>query len=377
MKKIIYAILVFSLWSLVLGLILVAGPKGCAVPAEGVTEKFGKVSSGKQYIRLAGADRYATAVEVSKYGWPNGAKDIIITRGDNFPDGLAGAALAGKHYAPILLTWPSELPEVTKEEIKRLHPKEAYILGCGQAISNNVEGQVNNLGVKTYIVPPSFIMSMSTSSFDRYDTAEEIARFTSSEKEEGYFEPLISEIAFAANGENFPDALCASSWSAYKGYPILYVNKNDTYYVRRYTEEITKTLYILGGSDVVPFDKPENYHLAPGGETIRLAGEDRYETSKAIAENSPLPKEGVIISTGENFPDGLVAGPFHKIKTNAQGNKYHVFYRILLVKKDSVPEPIKQYLNKNKSWLKEVYIMGETDVVSEKVVNEIKSIVGQ
>ena len=54
-------------------------------------------------IRLAGVDRYRTAVAISQEGWKSSDYAILV-RGDDFADALCAGPLAGKYDAPILFT---------------------------------------------------------------------------------------------------------------------------------------------------------------------------------------------------------------------------------------------------------------------------------
>ena len=60
-------------------------------------------AAGDPIPRIYGGDRYETAVKVSRVGWDQGST-VILTRGDDFADALAGTPLAYAKDAPILLT---------------------------------------------------------------------------------------------------------------------------------------------------------------------------------------------------------------------------------------------------------------------------------
>ena len=61
--------------------------------------------------RLAGSDRYATSVQVSRSAY--GSSDsVFIATGTNFPDGLAGGPVAALLPGPLLLVSPTQLPGV-------------------------------------------------------------------------------------------------------------------------------------------------------------------------------------------------------------------------------------------------------------------------
>src|SRR5690606_27421362 len=65
----------------------------------------------EKFDRIHGDDRYETSIEVSKAGWGKGSTShVIIAIGTNYPDALAGAPLAKKLNAPILLTKKDSVP---------------------------------------------------------------------------------------------------------------------------------------------------------------------------------------------------------------------------------------------------------------------------
>lgn len=83
------------------------------------TDYVAKVDRPTFVKRLAGLDRYETAVQVSKQGWDT-AETVIIVRGDDFADALAAAPLAYKYNAPILLTQTDSLNTDTKKKLSVL-----------------------------------------------------------------------------------------------------------------------------------------------------------------------------------------------------------------------------------------------------------------
>lgn len=68
--------------------------------------------------RLAGLNRYETAIEISQAAFPedDSVDNVVLARGDDFPDALAGVPLANDLEAPILLTRTGDLRENTEEE---------------------------------------------------------------------------------------------------------------------------------------------------------------------------------------------------------------------------------------------------------------------
>ena len=83
-----------------------------------------------QVQRRSGPDRYSTAVAVNK-GSFRVADTVFLATGSNFPDALAGSALAGNSVwkAPIYLVEKECVPVGVLDEISRLEPTEIYFLG--------------------------------------------------------------------------------------------------------------------------------------------------------------------------------------------------------------------------------------------------------
>lgn len=96
----------------------------------------------EQY-RFAGNTRYETAVEVAKAYKDVLKMDIdtvVLVSGEDFPDGLTAAEIAGEEKAAVLLTNTKTLNASTKkfiEENKNI--KNVIILGGNAAVSEEVE----------------------------------------------------------------------------------------------------------------------------------------------------------------------------------------------------------------------------------------------
>ncbi|NHZ70809.1 MAG: hypothetical protein GWP18_04125 [Proteobacteria bacterium] len=89
--------------------------------------------------RLAGPNRYQTAISVSKEIFPNAlASDtVFVATGANFPDALGGAAVAGHLGSPVLLVGDT-LPHSVSSEIGRLDPATIYVVGGSSVIPDLV-----------------------------------------------------------------------------------------------------------------------------------------------------------------------------------------------------------------------------------------------
>ncbi len=98
-------------------------------------------ATGKSAMRLAGANRYATAAAVARQSVSItegfSIQDIYITTGLNYPDALSGGVLAGIQRHPLLLTHPDGCPDGTADFLddNKLAISYLWILGGTGAIS--------------------------------------------------------------------------------------------------------------------------------------------------------------------------------------------------------------------------------------------------
>ncbi|WP_109472944.1 cell wall-binding repeat-containing protein [Ornithinimicrobium cavernae] len=98
--------------------------------------------------RVAGDDRYSTALAVSQRVFGTDRPAVMLATGRGWPDALAAGATARHTRGPILLTTGSRLSAGTNAELTRLSPNTAYVLGGRSAQSNEVPRLVQKrLGV--------------------------------------------------------------------------------------------------------------------------------------------------------------------------------------------------------------------------------------
>ena len=99
---------------------------------------------GLEVVRVAGATRHSTAVEVFRlaereFGWNLG--NVTLTRGDGFADAVAGANASGRRKAPLLLTvGPDDLGSATRELLRsgKGTVRTMDVLGDATAVSDAV-----------------------------------------------------------------------------------------------------------------------------------------------------------------------------------------------------------------------------------------------
>lgn len=89
---------------------------------------------GFSVTRYGGADRYATTALINSAFFDAGTTDtILMATGRNFPDALAGAALAGSLGAPLYITESGCVPTQVHDSIEALSASKRAILG-GEAV---------------------------------------------------------------------------------------------------------------------------------------------------------------------------------------------------------------------------------------------------
>ena len=240
-------------------------------------------------IRLAGSDRYETAYAVAEQMKLNKGKEkfdnIVVASGENYPDALSGNYLAFRKKAPMLLTNQYEVDN-TAEYIKNsIEPNgTVYILGQTSAVPASLEQKLQGINIKRI------------GGSDRFETNLLILKEARVHGEE-----LI-----VCSGLNFPDAVSASAANK----PILLADDKLSASQKNYLSTIDPLkVYFIGGDKAVTKTVRDEFT----GDTVRLAGTDRFETSRLIAENLFLSHpDRVILASGLNFPDALVGGAFNQ-----------------------------------------------------------------
>ncbi len=294
--------------------------------------------------RISGANRYATAACISKEGWAT-SSTVILARGDDFPDALAGAPLAYKFNCPILLTNSTFLSAETEAEIQRLGATEVVILGGTGAISSAVEKKLTNMGLKRRRIAGK----------NRFETASLIAKEIGSS----------SQTAVIASGLNFPDALAISSYAAKIGAPIL-LSRETTLTAETISTlaslGITNTI-VVGGTGVIS-PSVETYLSQNGHNPVRIGGANRFETSALIAYTYFQSPSIAYVATGTDFPDALAAAPL-AAKRNAP---------LVLVEKEKLPASVSDYIRAYAANLQGVYLLGGEGPISAEVARRICAI---
>jgi peptidoglycan/xylan/chitin deacetylase (PgdA/CDA1 family)/putative cell wall-binding protein len=154
--------------------------------------------------RLAGGDRYGTAVAISRSRFVPGPLRLYLATGEVFADALTAGGAAAVHGAPLLLTRPTDLPIEVIVELLRLRPVEVIVVGGAAAIGDRVLAQV------AAHLPTSATRRLAGP--DRYATAVAV-------NQDSF--PATSPAVLLASGVEAADALVASPAAGRLAWPLL------------------------------------------------------------------------------------------------------------------------------------------------------------
>lgn len=287
--------------------------------------------------RFAGVTAEGTAVKISQATFTTGADTVILAQANQFPDALAGAPLAYKLQAPILLSPSSGLTEEVRAELVRLAPKTVYLLGGTAALSGTIEAELR----QKYDVK-------RLSGYTAEGTAVAIARELGTKGK-----------AIVASVRYFQDALVISAWAARQGIPILLTEPStlseDAQTVLRELN-VTQTI-VIGGTAVVGANVM-NSLPSPN----RISGETAYDTAAAVLKTYPPISAKLEMATGENYPDAL---------TGAVRAAFYGTMVVLVPTNSDIPSSLATLLN---SWQgKQVEEFGGVLALPENVVQTVES----
>ncbi|RQD76764.1 MAG: hypothetical protein D5R97_04070 [Candidatus Syntrophonatronum acetioxidans] len=282
--------------------------------------------------RVAGQDRYATSAAISRL-ISNPAETVILARGDDYADALAGAPLAEALKATLLLTRTEGLPSSIERELDKLKPRKVIILGGVKAVSARQE---ESLQAKGYQVD-------RIAGANRYDTAAEIAYQLAIFKGGGIREGVV------VTGESFPDALAAGAYAAREGIPIIPVRRDNL------PGEIENLLNVLDLDNVIVIGgeaavSSKVYHET--GASRRVYGADRYRTAVAVARELMPSATSLVLARGDDFADAL-GGSLLAVRRRGT---------ILLSYPDRLPSPVAEKIDRNN--YQTLYLLGGPGALS-------------
>ncbi|MDY4129087.1 MAG: cell wall-binding repeat-containing protein [Peptostreptococcus porci] len=299
--------------------------------------------------RISGNDRYDTSVEIAKviastYNESDN-KVSVFASGESFSDSLSAGCLASEYNAPLLLVKKNEITGSVREFYSKYLKYDTFLVGGKNTISENVEKQIK----KDLLTEIASFERLSDK--NRFDTAIKVFQQILTKRRI----IAVGDVSNLYNPDQFSDALTAT--------PFLYQrskNGNVEILLPNFPERIISVDTVFGGIDSVPTPKL-------GKEKLRLAGEDRYKTAVEVAKAYKtmlnMDIDTVVITSGEDYPDALCAGPLASNKKAA----------ILLTNSKKLNVDTKEYIKSNPN-IKNIIIVGGENSVSKDVEQELLDI---
>lgn len=248
--------------------------------------------------RLAGATRYETADAIAATGFKQ-SDWVVIASGESFPDALSASALAGALDAPVLLSRPDAVSDALAARIKALGAKRAVLVGSESVLSSSLASQVKDL------VSEHEVRRLGGA--NRYDTSLSVLRDAPGKLG---FEKW-SDTVIVASGEGPYDALSASPVAYRLQAPVVLTGTDglDKDMVKELRAAGFKSALLIGGENVMPVKVESQLKSL---SLTRLAGANRYDTSAEVVDyalrKKILKADGVVLASGENYPDALAGG---------------------------------------------------------------------
>lgn len=290
--------------------------------------------------RIAGADRYEAAANISKASFTSGVPVAFIASGAVFTDALSGAPVATKQGGPMLLVRSSEIPSVVQTELRRLAPRKIVVLGGPASVSATVATQLEgftNGEVERWMGQ------------DRYEASAQISQAS--------FTPGV-RTAYVASGQVFPDALSGGPVAGIDKSPMLLTDDENlpTAIADELDRLNPRKIVVLGGPASVSDDVLADLTLYTTGLVERYWGSDRYEASASISQESFAPGVSVAyVAYGQVFSDALAGAPVAGINGGP----------MLLVDDTRIPSAIASELRRLQP--RRIVVLGGTASVSTAV----------
>lgn len=301
--------------------------------------------------RIAGDNRYETAVEISQKGFAEAgsASAVVLARSDDYADALAGAPLAAHVGGPLLLTPSGVLQNDTKAEIERVLAEDGtvYVLGGEAAIGADVVAELEELDYTVERIAGE----------NRYGTSVAVAEEVGDE--DG---PVL-----LSTGWNYPDALAAGAAAAHQDGVVLLTSGSVV------PDEVETHLGGLPDADIYAVGGPGARAAAASEiEATTIIGGDRYDTAVRVAaeffhdgEDAP---DGAVLATGWEFADALAGGAW----SGSQGRP------VLLTATNVLPDVTADYIAARSTGEETftVSVLGGQNAVSGNILEALQGAFG-
>lgn len=192
--------------------------------SEDIERGLANIGGIKNISRIAGENRYDTCQKIFNHAKK---KSLILASGEKFPDALATSSILDQ--AGLLLTKSGQLPSEVQAAIEALNHDNFLIVGGENSVQEGLASGIANQF--------QYASHTRISGNNRYETSAKIG------------ERLVSSTVILASGENFPDALAASTLAQKIEAPILLVSKDkiDQSVIDYFKNHNIKKVLVVGG----------------------------------------------------------------------------------------------------------------------------------
>lgn len=192
--------------------------------SEDIEKGLANIAGIKNISRIAGETRYDTCQKIFSQAKK---KSLVLASGEIFPDALATSSILDQ--AGLLLTRSGQLPSEAQAAIKDLNHDNFLIVGGENSVQESLATSISN--------QYQYASHTRISGNNRYETSAKIG------------ERLVSSTVILASGENFPDALAASTLAQKIDSPILLVSKDkiDQSVIDYFKKHNIKKSLVVGG----------------------------------------------------------------------------------------------------------------------------------
>ena len=282
---------------------------------------------------LEGPDRYETAIQVSKQGFPGGAPAAVLVSGNDYPDALCAGPLAGAYGGSLLYVPTDGLITDLQAELTRLHPAQVFMVGFTNGTP--VEGQVKAVLSQTTVT--------LLAGPDRYQTAALVAQQVKAKR------GTITKVVVAP-ADDFAQALAVGALAAAQGWPILLVPTSGDV-----PQATIQAFASLGATSALEVGTSTRLPIA---DVEHEQGADAYQTAALLAQyglKHGLSFTHTALATGESFADALCAGPY---LAKDKG-------MLLLTSNDEVPPATAGLLNAQSTHIHTLDVIGLPELAKE------------
>lgn len=342
---------------------MIAAVAMTATPALAADWPDGSIRVALDAGRIAGADRYATAVATARHGFPEwtGVTHVVIASGENrsIADALAAGGLVWAYDAPLLLVQSGSVPASVRAALTEMRSVNGTVtvtvVGGPRSVTSVCLSQLKSIVGAANVEQPWTVG-------DRYTVAAGVARrMQQVASETSRVMPGEVLVANGTNAAGFADALALSALSAKTGAPVLFVSRDR---VPTATSGALAALaptetIVAGGTAVVP----SAIYTAVGG-TARWSGNDRYATAVTVATKAR--SRGWLTSNRAG-----VAGSVIDAVTGAAVSG-RLSEPILFIEKTRVSKPAAHYLDDAASVITSATVYGGSAAVSDAALAELR-----